>query len=881
MDMKVYTAYTLSGAFASQEGVGHTMTWPNVTMPGFLEMTMAMPLLAHSWSIGFSPLVTAETRKGWEAYATEVAERTGLDAIIANGGPTYHLSEDGSHGGHDTVAGVMHSDHSVSTTHVTDGDVESGTSTMSMASDTAAGMAMEKDDAANGHGHRDRERRLSGLRGRRVTPTQDRRLQEESAMAHDGGDTDMTQDEDSGTVHQDVSSGEMNGNMTQEEDSDMAQEGASTGDVSDKIMDQGMADDMHQDDTSMNDTDADHHGEGVMEPEVSPMLDMDHQGSGGKEMGMDEMEPHQDSNNGLEMGDMAPDSHHQGNGGDMPHGNEGHGGHEHASEAQTRTIEEGIFRIDRKQFVDEDDTEGPYFPLWQVAPLDENAVGIMFNMYSIPEQREAIDDCVSNVHPTITDTLLNSVDYHADDLHHVEPSSTLFYPVVDSHALSVAVGVTSISFTWTSMFMSILPSDVSGIVCVLESSTGQSHTFELNGGEATFLGEGDLHDKSFDKMEKVAAYELNGILYHLENHHMDHRRRARCDETASGQSKKGRRATDMDGISYFVKIYPSIAFRSNYITNQPAIYASAIALVFVFTSLTFFIYDCLVERRQTAVMKSAEKSSKIVHSLFPAVVRDRLFKTAEEEMAAAEEEKRNKSGMRSLVPKAVSNIVDTNSSADGFKKVTVASFLGRQHDSNLTIGDDSTAISGSSPPIADLFTDTTILFADIAGFTAWSSEREPAQVFQLLEALFKEFDTEAKKYGVFKVETIGDCCEYCFPCSNCNGPGVLVLSDPSSSKPSFPALTSSFLSISSSDVAVTGLPNPREDHALAMVRFAQNCLMRFHDLTSELELSLGPGTADLGLRVGLHSGPVTAGVLRGEKSRFQLFGDTMNTASRE
>ena len=551
MDMKVYTAYTLSGAFATQEGVDHTLAWPNVTMSGFLRMTMAMPLLAHSWSIGFSPLVTAETREGWEAYATEVAERTGLNAIIANGGSTYHLSEHGGHGGHDTVADVMHSDHSVSTTHahgapMTDGDVESGTSPMSMASDTAAGMAMEKDDAANGHGHRDRERRLNGLRGRRLTPTQDRRLQEESAMAHEahGGVTDMAQDEDFNTAHQDVS-GEMNGNtmdydmahdLTQEEDSDMAQEGASTVNVSDKIMDQGMAHDMHQDDTSMKDTDADHHGEGVMEPEVSPMLDMDHQGSGGNEMTMDEMEPHQDSDNGLEMGDMAPDSHHQGNGGDMPHGDEGHDGDEGASEAQIRTVEEGIFRIDGNlQFVDEDDTEGPYFPLWQVAPMDENAVGIMFNMYSIPEQREAIDDCVSNVHPTITDALLNSVDYHADDSHHVEPSSTLFYPVVDNHALSVAVGVTSISFTWTSMFMSILPSDVSGIVCVLESSTGQSHTFELNGGEATFLGEGDLHDKSFDKMEKVAAYELNGILYHLENHHMDHRRRARCDETASGQ----------------------------------------------------------------------------------------------------------------------------------------------------------------------------------------------------------------------------------------------------------------------------------------------------------------------------------------------------------
>lgn len=62
-----------------------------------------------------------------------------------------------------------------------------------------------------------------------------------------------------------------------------------------------------------------------------------------------------------------------------------------------------------------------------------------------------------------------------------------------------------------------------------------------------------------------------------------------------------------------------------------------------------------------------------------------------------------------------------------------------------------------SRPIAELYPYTTIMFADLVGFTAWSSVRDPSQVFTLLELLFNSFDIIAKRRRVFKVETVGDC----------------------------------------------------------------------------------------------------------------------------
>ncbi|HEY9852885.1 MAG TPA: PAS domain S-box protein [Leptolyngbyaceae cyanobacterium] len=134
--------------------------------------------------------------------------------------------------------------------------------------------------------------------------------------------------------------------------------------------------------------------------------------------------------------------------------------------------------------------------------------------------------------------------------------------------------------------------------------------------------------------------------------------------------------------------------------------------------------------------------------------------------------------------------------------------------------------------IADSFEAVTVLFADIVGFTELSAYIHPVELVELLNEIFSTFDALTDRYGLEKIKTIGD-----------------------------------------AYMVVGGLPTPRNDHVEAVAEMALNMKMeidRFNQKKSQ----------KVQLRVGISSGPVVAGVIGTKKFIYDLWGDTVNTASR-
>lgn len=379
----------------------------------------------------------------------------------------------------------------------------------------------------------------------------------------------------------------------------------------------------------------------------------------------------------------------------------------------------------------------------------------------------------------ITDALVFEVMIQSGQFRHStehylgDPLSFLSYPVFGSFEEGKqVVGVIFSTLYWRLLFSNILPSNIYGIVCVLENTAGQVYSYELDRGEARYLGKGDFHDSQYDYLRE----SIDIATYMQEN---------------SSPETRSFTAVELhhDYLNYTLSIYPTNSFKDIYVTSEAFEEAIGVAVTFATVIVVFLLYDCCVQRRQRIVMDRAVKATAVVGSLYPDTVREQILNDGVNE-------KQSRSLDRTFMRKSVESVKKSHP---------------------------------SGPPIASKYPNCTVYFADLVGFTKWSSTREPEQVFELLEALFREFDLCALRRSVFKVETIGDCY-----------------------------------------MAVTGLPQAQSDHAVKMAKFAHDCMLKLEQVTIELSNSLGQGTDELALRSGMHSGEVTAGVLRGEKGRFQV-----------
>jgi hypothetical protein len=101
--------------------------------------------------------------------------------------------------------------------------------------------------------------------------------------------------------------------------------------------------------------------------------------------------------------------------------------------------------------------------------------------------------------------------------------------------------------------------------------------------------------------------------------------------SATGNSRYSGVPVQNATCPFHLRVFPSQTTKNNSETNQPVLFTVCAVLIFAFTSLIFVCYDWMVERRQKKLMTTAAQSSAIVSSLFPETVRDRLFRTSQDD----------------------------------------------------------------------------------------------------------------------------------------------------------------------------------------------------------------------------------------------------------
>jgi Adenylate and Guanylate cyclase catalytic domain len=380
-------------------------------------------------------------------------------------------------------------------------------------------------------------------------------------------------------------------------------------------------------------------------------------------------------------------------------------------------ISQQIFSFDERERRVVDPGPGPYYPRWQSSPiLPRHQDLVNYNLVHYGDHGHTIEVAsttgqiaFTGVHVAdegdvdfMTSFLAQLSNFEARQLVNYTglPMSSVYIPVFDSFDDDRStVALLGAVLHWQTFLNNTLPANSTPVIVVLENTCDGQYSYEVSGDGAEYLGRGNQANVKYSDM--VVRTGLD-------------------DDSFSFDPTTVNLTLNHDACMYYISVYPSEEMDETYNTINPLLITYAMASVFISFVGVFLIYDRMVEQRQTVVMNTAQRSTAIVTSIYPKQVVGRLMTTPIQG---------NATKLRSLIHHG-----------DGMDKT-----------SNEGIPDSGMA------PIADLFPEATVMFADVQGFTAWSSIREPSQVFALLENLYNAFDQVAARRRVFKVETVGDC----------------------------------------------------------------------------------------------------------------------------
>lgn len=319
---------------------------------------------------------------------------------------------------------------------------------------------------------------------------------------------------------------------------------------------------------------------------------------------------------------------------------------------------------------------GPFLPLWETFPVTNNlTTWVNMDLLAVKRMEAALKhamegkqpvvggvlnfapDSTSEPEPIQLDLLLKAI-MGPHTAYYAEPVSPVILPLQDNDQNVVALLV-AMQY-WRHSMEHVLSPASQGVVAVIENKCGQAFTYNVHGGNTTYMGKGDMHEKEFAGMKKTTALDK----------------------------------IDTDYCAYSLNVYPSALMKQHYVNNAPTMKTFMCFLIFLAAAGIFLTYDLLVERRQQVVMEHALQSTAIVSSLFPEAVRERLFNEDE----GLGENTRHAARRRS------SNGGGSFFTAEA-PKARIKTFL---NDEN---GGQSSG-QGTNKPIADLFPHCTVLFAE-------------------------------------------------------------------------------------------------------------------------------------------------------------------------